>query len=302
MAQQNVEWSKVRYASPLVTTMAVRCGIRRSGPAERYHVSQTWIGFPLTGVFSVHARNEVHVIHPAIGVVFPRGIEYRMSHPTDDGDSGLALGFAPDVVDEVLGETVERVRVTRLDLRLRYAVGVLMNAIDRGEQRLAIDETALALLRDLAAGVASAPARAAAMRARGRVDRVRELLAERPEVRWTLEDLARTVGYSPFYLAHQFRAHVGTSVHEYLAVVRAAAALRRIEAGEASLAAVAADLGFSHHSHLTATLRRRLGVTPRMIRVSRRGVPLSVRRSPHERELHRSLEGAGPADAALQKG
>jgi AraC-like DNA-binding protein len=55
-------------------------------------------------------------------------------------------------------------------------------------------------------------------------------------------------------------------VHRYLTDLRAAAALARIEAGDASLAAVAADLGFANHSHLTATLRRRLGLTPRMIR------------------------------------
>jgi AraC-like DNA-binding protein len=92
------------------------------------------------------------------------------------------------------------------------------------------------------------------------------VLAEHPETHWTLRSLAELVGYSPFHLAHQFRAHTGTSVHQYLADVRAAAALTRIEAGDASLAAVAADLGFAHHSHLTATLRKRLGMTPRTIR------------------------------------
>jgi AraC-like DNA-binding protein len=91
-------------------------------------------------------------------------------------------------------------------------------------------------------------------------------MAELPQARWTLESLAALVGYSPFYLAHQFRAHTGTSVHRYLTDLRVAAALARIEAGDASLATIATDLGFSHHSHLTATLRRRLGLTPQMIR------------------------------------
>ncbi|TMG66147.1 MAG: AraC family transcriptional regulator, partial [Chloroflexi bacterium] len=50
------------------------------------------------------------------------------------------------------------------------------------------------------------------------------------------------------------------------------------ESGESSLATVAADLGFAHHSHLTATLRRRLGITPRALRVQLRGgTPRSLR-------------------------
>src|SRR5438445_2767088 len=110
--------AQVRYASPLVTAMAVTCDLTRSGPAGSYHVRETWIGVPLTGVFSVHARDEEQVIHPALGVVFPRGIEYRMSHPTDDGDTGLALGFAPGLVEEAFRARLERIRVTRLDLRL----------------------------------------------------------------------------------------------------------------------------------------------------------------------------------------
>jgi AraC-like DNA-binding protein len=265
--------SQVRHASALVTIMAVSCDLRRSGPAESYYVNATWIGFPLTGVFSIHERNEEHVIHPALGVVFGHGAEYRMSHPTDDGDTGLVLGFAPGVAEEALAAGREHIQVTSLDLRLRYAVGLLMNAIDRGDEELAVDEMALALLRGLAARVATAPTCSTATRARRRVARVRTLLAERPDVRWTLAELGRSVGWSPFHLAHQFRVQTGTSVHQYLAVLRTAAALRRIEAGETSLAAVAADLGFAHHSHLTATLRRRLGVTPRMIRARLRDGP-----------------------------
>src|SRR5207237_1461534 len=95
--------------------------------------------------------------------------------------------------------------------------------------------------------------------------------AEHPGGHWTLEQLAAFVGYSPFHRAHRFRAYTGTTVHQYLADLRAAAALERIEAGDAPLARIAVELGFSHHSHLTSTLRKRLGLTPQMIRRSLRG-------------------------------
>ena len=247
--------------------MALTCDIRRSGPTASYGVERTWVGVPLSGVFSIHARGEEVVIHPALGVVFPSGIEYRMSHPTDDGDASLAFAFAPEVLEEALPAHGEHVRATMLDLRLRYAVTLLGAAIDRGEDGLVIDDIALALLHGIAVGVTHVSFVGSA-RARQRVDRVRTLIAEDPAARWTLQELGRRVGWSPFHLAHQFRALAGTSVHRYLAVVRAAAALERIERGDASLAAVAADLGYAHHSHLTSSLRRQLGMTPRAIRAS----------------------------------
>ena len=246
--------------------MRITRDLKRSGPTSSYHVGRTWIGLPLSGIFSVHARHEEHLIHPALGVVFAQGIEYQMSHPTDDGDTSVALGFAPSVVEEGLPAKLEHVRVTRLDLRLRHAVGVRLAAINRAGEAIAIEALALDLLRQIAANLAPAHSSSASSRAKAKVDRIRAILAERPEAHWTLAALADLINYSPFHLAHQFHAYTGTSVHQYLADLRAVAALNRIEAGDTSLAAVAADLGFSDHSHLTATLRQRLGVTPQMIR------------------------------------
>lgn len=40
----------------------------------------------------------------------------------------------------------------------------------------------------------------------------------------------------------------------------------RLEAGEPSLAALAADLGFSDQAHLTRTVREQLGHTPTALR------------------------------------
>jgi AraC family transcriptional regulator len=263
---RSTEWSEIRFASPLVTVMRITCALPRSGPSSSYHVANTWLGLPLDGVFTVHARRDDHLIHPGVGVVFPRGIDYRMSHPTNEGDTSVALGFRPGLVDEALPNTVERVRVTRVDLRMRHVVGVLLAALERRDDQLLVDQIALELLGAVAAQVTPARPHSGSATAREKVERIRQVLAERPEARWTLDALARLVGYSPFYLAHQFRALTGTSVHRYLADLRLVAALQRIEAGDASLATLAVDLGFSHHSHLTATLRRRLGLTPRMVR------------------------------------
>jgi AraC-like DNA-binding protein len=257
--------NKVLFHSDLVTVLSVTCDLRRSGPTTSYHVADTFVALPLRGIFTMHVHRAEHLLHPMLGAVVPADTEYRMSHPNDDGDTGVALRFAPSVVAEALGEQLAQVRVTRADVRMRHAVGVLLARIAGGHDAFVIDGHALDLL-GIVAGDLRAVSSVNPSKARGKIDRVRMVLAEQPETHWTLGGLASLVGYSPFHLAHQFRAHTGTSVHQYLADLRAAAALSRIEAGDASLATVAADLGFAHHSHLTATLRKRLGMTPRTIR------------------------------------
>jgi AraC-like DNA-binding protein len=256
--------ARLRLSTGLVDVMTVTCDLPRSGFTEAHHIRRTWIGVPTSGLFRLHSRGDEQLVHPAVGVVFPAGGEYRMTHPVDGGDTGVALTFRDDVTEEALAGRVERVRTTGLDVRVRHGVALLLAALRRRDATR-VEELALQLLRSVSRDVATdPPARSSA--ARAKVDRVRLLLAERPEERWTLERLARRVGWSPYHLAHQFRLYTGATVHRYLEELRLAAALRRIEAGDTSLAALAVELGFSHHSHMTARLRRSLGVTPRAIR------------------------------------
>src|SRR2546428_1546423 len=217
--------------------MTVTCDLRRSGPSLTYYVDRTWVVLPLSGLFTVHALDDEHLAHQAIGVVFPQGLEYRRGHPTDDGDTAITLGFDSGIVEEALSTTLERVRVTRLDVRMRYALGLLLAAARRGDDAaLLVEVLALDLLRSIAAGIAPERQCSTSPVARAKVDRVRALLAERPADHWTLQSVARLVDYSPFHLARQFRAHTGVGVHRYLTDLRAAAALGRIEAGDPSVA------------------------------------------------------------------
>jgi len=76
-----------------------------------------------------------------------------------------------------------------------------------------------------------------------------------------LDDLARHVALSPYYLLRVFRAEVGLPPHAYLDTVRIRHAERLILAGH-PLAQVAAEVGFSSQSHLTRQFKRVVGVTP----------------------------------------
>lgn len=82
-----------------------------------------------------------------------------------------------------------------------------------------------------------------------------------------LEDLAGGVGCSVSYLCRRFKAHMGVTVHAYKHQLRLRAALSCIaERPNADLSSLAYELGFSSHSHFTASFREFFGITPSRVR------------------------------------
>jgi AraC-like DNA-binding protein len=80
--------------------------------------------------------------------------------------------------------------------------------------------------------------------------------------RLTVDEIARSVHVSPYHLTRVFRRQTGFAVHDYLNQLRVREALKRILEGQDDLAALAGELGFSSHSHLSANFRRTFGLAP----------------------------------------
>src|SRR5437867_5605246 len=189
-----------RSSTEIVDVVTISCDLPRSGLTDAYYVARTWIGLPISGLFRIHARGDQHLVHPAVGVVFPAGIEYRMTHPVEGGDTDVALSFRGDVIEEALSDRSERVQVTRLDVRVRQAVGVLMAAMRQGDTGR-VEEIGLAILREIAANVAPRDPRAPTATMPEEIDRVRTLLADSPARAWTVPSLGRILAYYPYHLA-----------------------------------------------------------------------------------------------------
>lgn len=102
--------------------------------------------------------------------------------------------------------------------------------------------------------------------ARRSVDLARERITASAGDNLALEDLAREVAVSPFHLTRLFRRITGLTMRGYRMRLRLAIALDRVAEGEEDLAGLAADLGFSHHSHLSSSFRRHLGMSPSALR------------------------------------
>jgi AraC-like DNA-binding protein len=96
-------------------------------------------------------------------------------------------------------------------------------------------------------------------------DSAREHLASDP-VSLGLGQLAQELAVSRSYLSRVFSAQNGTTLTRFRNRLRVRLALDRIEAGETSLARLAAELGFADHAHLTRTIRAEAGSPPSRIR------------------------------------
>jgi AraC-like DNA-binding protein len=89
---------------------------------------------------------------------------------------------------------------------------------------------------------------------------------ERPEHRWTLEELAQRVGMSQSSFAARFKGTVGMSAMEYLTrwrMLLAADRLGRTSGSRESVAEIALALGYESESSFGTAFKREMGVSPR---------------------------------------
>jgi len=78
---------------------------------------------------------------------------------------------------------------------------------------------------------------------------------------FSVDELARGVGLSPFYLVRSFRSHIGMPPSAYRRSLRVEAARQLLQQGEPP-SCVAAQCGFYDQAHLNRHFKRAIGVTP----------------------------------------
>ena len=128
----------------------------------------------------------------------------------------------------------------------------------------------LVLLNELAQRFQDGPERLAGfLRQRERAARFSPLLARihrEPQDRLTLAAAARSVGMSHSQFTRQFRLVTGMGLIAYVTRVRLAGAARQLKHGSQSIAAIAAEAGFSDQSYFDRCFKKAYGQTPRDFR------------------------------------
>jgi AraC family transcriptional regulator len=102
---------------------------------------------------------------------------------------------------------------------------------------------------------------------------VRERLHDEFRSPPSIAGLAVTAGVSPTHLCHAFRALMGSTIGEYMRMVRATWAAEQLRMTDQSISAIAAAAGYSDQSHFTREARRLLGARPSELRRNRRPTP-----------------------------
>ena len=76
------------------------------------------------------------------------------------------------------------------------------------------------------------------------------------------EELANTVGLSPFYFQRLFKRLVNKPVHEYVKLRRLAKVIENLGDSEQKIIDIALDYGFSSHANFTRAFKETYGITP----------------------------------------
>lgn len=209
-------------------------------------------------------------VDPTLAYLGVPGEEERFAHPAAGGDTCTSISLTPALWRVVAGEDARPARQSvYVDARLDLAHRRVLASARTGDVDHAVTEELLGLL-SAAVGQAVDGAVPTGVRP-GRdettlVAAARQAIGEAHPASEGLLPLAELLGVSPYRLSRSFTRELGVSLTRYRNRVRVGRALDRLDAGEDSLATLAADLGFSDQAHLCRTLRQYLGHTPTALR------------------------------------
>jgi AraC-like DNA-binding protein len=272
---------RVVFQSAAAQAGAFRCPpsdprFRDSGPIERHLVV-----FPRTGVWIRHAGQRAFVADPHVITIYNRGQEYTRAPLAADGDRCDWFAVSPETAREIAG--AHEPRAADREHPFVHPCGpcppglyLSQRALFHRLERRAVDEVEAeeSVLAVVAEAIAAAygtrggwPVPDGTLEAQlDLVERARADIIAHARERTTLNGIAKRLGVSPFHLCRVFRRLTGTSLHAYRIELRQRLALEPLAGESVSVSRVAADLGFASHSHLTATFRQRLGLTPTRLR------------------------------------
>jgi AraC family transcriptional regulator len=255
--------------TPTLAVRDVRClGAVRDSARDEY-ADDTQLVFPYCGAYVRHLGHDDAVAEANQVLFFNAGEAYRVSHPVTGGDSSLTLAVADPLMRELAPAALLREGAPlrfrphrlRIDARAQALMAILRHSLREGvAEPLEAESLALTLVqRSLGSRTTHAPGASAGRRKL--VDRAKVVLAGDLARRWTLAEIAERMRCSPVYLTQVFRQVEGMPLYRYQLRLRLARALDLL--GEYDdLTALGLDLGFSSHSHFSASFRAAYGRSP----------------------------------------
>lgn len=222
------------------------------------HVDSTFC-LVIQGGFTEVFRGRATTCKPSTVLFYPSGDSHEDHFQTTGGRC---------LIVEVKPFWVERLREhsASLDQAAHFHGGQLSAiALKLYRELKFIDDFSPLLIESLAVemlAVGSRCIRRSGDRIPQRLQRAREMIHAHFSERLTLDEIGRTIGMHPVYLASEFRRRFHCTVGEYVRELRIDFACRQLARSGETLASIAAAAGFFDQSHFTRTLKHATGMTP----------------------------------------
>ena len=265
----------IRFTTDDVLLGEFRCApdfadFRRAGRIRNYVVA-----FPRSSVWIHREQERSFVSDPSQAVLHAPGRAYERARISAEGDETDWIAVSEPLVRELVARLSPH--DSEAPSAFRHGRAAVSGAMYR-EQRLLFDrlrrpgvdpieieERAIGIVATVLASAYGSDGPAASHRPRGTRDLVeaaKELLAATLCENLSVRALAARLDVSPFHLCRAFRAGTGRTLHAHRRELRLRHALGLIPARRGALSALALDLGFHSHAHLTSSFRRAFGVPP----------------------------------------
>jgi AraC-like DNA-binding protein len=222
------------------------------------------------------SRGSQVLVEPTLALILPAGSASRVSHPLAVNDDCLVIEFSEPCFQQVVESTCSSngapfpATHAVLNPNLTAARNLIHYRLkNRLTNPLEVEETALALLMHSirAAGQHPIPLRKNSKVAK-QIDAAKIVVQSFPERNWSLNTLACALDCSPYHLTRMFHAYIGVPLHRYHLQARLSRSIDLLLETNTDLTTIALDLGFSSHSHFTASFRRTIGFTPGYFRAN----------------------------------
>lgn len=261
--------SEVLLSTESLTLRNVHCAGGCRHRSEEECTSATQLVFPYRGLYLRHLGSDQAVADANHVLFFNAQESYQVSHPLDGGDACLSLKLDESLLAEIAPKTLLhakddvafRSQAQRIDARAQALVALLRHSLANGAIELLEAEALVLTLIARSLGPRTSRQPASTHARRRLADRVKVLLASDLSRRWTLAEIGKHIGSSPVYLTQVFRQVEGMPLYRYQLQLRLARALDAIGQYE-DLSALAAELGFSSHSHFANAFRQAYGRSP----------------------------------------
>ncbi|MFC5741785.1 helix-turn-helix transcriptional regulator [Dyella tabacisoli] len=241
----------------------VDCGYVQGGESARFL-------FTRRGSFAMHAQGKTYFARPGQAILLQKNVEYYVSHPDAVGCDCCTDVLVDDAMLDSLGMAVAATQPCQEfahDLQFQKThVEMLLGLQHSANDAQDAEEVLLDTLDHLLHSQASTRPHPRCAGMARQVARVEEAIIGHTGENLSIDELAKLAGCSPFHLCRIFRSSTGQSLRQFRLQQRLGTAVGRLGEGEEDLAALACDVGFSSHSHMTDAFRLALGKSPRELR------------------------------------